>query len=66
MKISTKYDLGDMVYLVTDPDQKERMVVSIEIRPNSVMYNLVCAEQNSWHYEMEMQVEKDLVKSFES
>ncbi len=63
MKIETNYNIGDMVYLITDIDQYPRMVSRIEIRPGSTIYCLVFGSTESWHFEIEMQIEKDVMKA---
>ncbi len=62
MMISTKFDFGDRVYLVTDENQSERVVTEITIVPGSIMYTLSCGTVNSRHYEFEISPEKALVK----
>lgn len=50
MKITTKYDIGDSVYLVTDSEQYERIIVSISIHPNNlIMYSMMCGVEASDH-----------------
>ena len=61
MIIVTEYDLGDIVYLKTDEDQKARMICSINIKPGlQVLYSLECGTESTIHYEIEMSKEKDL------
>jgi hypothetical protein len=38
MNINNKFNLGEIVYLITDEDQKERMVTGIQVRPNGICY----------------------------
>lgn len=63
MKIETKYDIGQIVYLVTDTEQKERMVISILIRHNLITYELACEANASYHYDIEISCSKDVIKS---
>lgn len=63
MKIETKYSIGDIVFLITDIDQYPRMVTRLEIRPGSTMYCLVFGNTESWHYDIEIQIEKDVLKA---
>ena len=63
MKITTKYDIEDIVYLVTDTEQSERIVVSISIHPNNlIMYSLMCGVETSDHYEFELSDKVDIMK----
>lgn len=62
MMIDTQYDLGDLVYLKTDPDQCKRMVIGIDVREGvSVSYELGVGDESSWHYELEISAEKDVI-----
>lgn len=64
MIIDEKFNMGDIVYLKTDVDQKPRMVTGYKIKPNSeLLYCLSCAEDETMHYLMEITIEKDLLVS---
>lgn len=65
MRIDTKYDLGELVYLKTDPDQNARMIVCINISPNGTSYTLGFNGTESYHYECEFNKEKDILKSLD-
>ncbi len=57
MKIETKYDIGQLVILKTDPQKQERMVIAITINPHEVpIYTLGQADKDSRHYECEMEL----------
>ena len=47
MNITTKFDLGDTVYLKTDPEQLERIVTGFSVKPNSLCYSLCHATTES-------------------
>lgn len=50
-----KYGIGDIVYLITDTDQKQRIVVAVEFRNNyEIIYTLKCGVESSWHFDIEM------------
>lgn len=57
-----KYDLGDIVYLITDLDQLERMVTGIKIRPNGVIYSITHSTLETEHYELELTSTIDMIK----
>ena len=61
MRFETEYDLGEMVYLITDPDQFKRMIIEISFTPNEVSYKLALGDTESWHYEIEIDREPDIV-----
>lgn len=58
-----KYDFGDLVYLITDPEQLQRMVVGVRIRSSgSIVYLLACGTQETDHTDTEISTECDMVK----
>lgn len=59
MIINTTYDLGEILYLKTDQDSKQRIVTVIEARAGGTIgYHLSCGAEGSWHYESEIVREK--------
>lgn len=56
VKVELDYDIGDMVYLKTDPDRLERIVVSITLLPGSLaIYSLAQSDsEQSEHYAIEI------------
>lgn len=58
MLLESTYDLGQMVYLKTDKDQHERMIIGITFRPTGVLYE---ASPGGWYYEMELTTEKNVL-----
>ena len=63
MTIITAFDLGDIVYLKTDSDQRERMVTAFFVRQGSICYYLACGEGESYHYELEISTDRDWKKT---
>jgi hypothetical protein len=63
MTINTKFNIGDTVYLKTDPEQLERIVYAIDIRQTGLLYSLCCGTNTSNHYDFEITTDKDVVKS---
>lgn len=63
MNREIKYNIGDVVFLVTDTEQKERLVTGIIIRPGSVMYYLACGTNETGHYAEEIADTKDILKA---
>ena len=60
MKINNLFKLGQIVYLITDIDQKKRIVTGIEVRyPNQLCYRLDCGEDCSFHLEIEISEDKN-------
>ena len=62
MKIDTTFNIGDLVYITTDSDQRERLIVKVEVSVGGYMYLVACGTENSWHYEFEMSINKDFCK----
>lgn len=59
MKINPLFELGEMVYLKTDPDQAVRMITAIHINMNGFQYELTCADtEPAVHYAGEISREK--------
>ena len=60
---SFEFDIGDIVYLKTDSDQLERIVTGINVKPEGLItYNLSNGANESYHYAIEMSIEKDIIK----
>lgn len=57
------FDIGDIVYLVTDIDQHPRMVTGIDIRPGTILYWLAFGDTESTHYAIEISAERDESKA---
>lgn len=58
MTINNKYNLGDFVYLLTDQDQKIRVITAIMVNPGSIEYGLRCGTEDSWHFECELSLDR--------
>lgn len=64
MVIENKHEIGDVVYLVTDEDQKARIVCAIEVfKSGELLYRLACGTITASHYDFEISNEKDVVKT---
>jgi hypothetical protein len=64
--IDNKYNIGDTVYLKTDPEQKKRLVFAFEIRIGQVIvYWLSCGAESSPHYEFEISSEVNILEKTE-
>lgn len=56
--IENDYEIGNEVYLKTDPDQNFRIVTGFLIRQNGISYELSCGTESTWHYEYEINKNK--------
>ena len=57
------HNIGDTVYLRTDREQIEWLVVGYNVRPDGVMYAIVNGLDESLHYGIELSKERDIVKA---
>lgn len=62
MKIETKFDIEQMVYLKTDQEQLERMVTTIKFMGSAILYGLAHGTSESWHFEFEITSSQDVLK----
>jgi SNF family Na+-dependent transporter len=63
MHINNEYDLGDIVYLRTDPEQNIFIVTGILITAGGLLYKLAIGTSESVHYGLELSKEKDILLS---
>lgn len=60
------FDIGDSVFLKTDPEQSERLVTGISVRQNGITYALSYLTNESYHYDFEITKERDIIKATSS
>ena len=65
MEYESKYGLGQLVYLITDDEQKERMVTGVKFNLNGHVYTLQKGTEESYHYEQEISKDKDILKQLD-
>lgn len=62
MVVDNLFEIGNIVYLKTDSDQKQRIVTAIIVRHGGCYsYELSCGTEAKWHYEFEISTEKDVL-----
>ncbi len=54
----TAYKIGEVVFLITDPEQHERIVTGFNIRPGRILYELSFCTEITSHYEFEIATTK--------
>lgn len=64
--INTEFYFGDIVYLKTDPDQLERIITGIILRPIGCLYYVQHNTSETVHYDMEMTKEINQLKKFQN
>ena len=62
MLLDNKFNIGDTVFLKTDTQQNERLVTGINIRQSGITFALSYGSNESWHYDFEISLEKDVIK----
>lgn len=59
--LDNKYEIGDTVYLKTDPDQIPRIVFCFMVFRSEVLYKIACGVVESNHYDFELSTEKNVL-----
>ena len=59
MEINNKFNIGECVFLITDDEQKTRIVTGIQVNPNNMIYRLQNCTTETWHYDFEIAREKN-------
>lgn len=58
MKIESKFNLFETVYITTDTEKKPRIITSIQIMPgDAIRYHVETGSSESWHYEQALSVD---------
>lgn len=52
-----EYKLGDIVFLLTDPEQYERIITGIVHRPDGIKYYISHSTEETIHYDIEISKE---------
>ena len=61
--IDNKFDIGDIVYAVTDPEQNPRIVTGILKRMTSVIYETAQGVNSCWFNDYEISpIKNELIK----
>jgi hypothetical protein len=66
MVIENDFNIGEAVYLKTDNDQNERVVTGIQVSPHGLFYRLVNGTTETWHYNIEINREKNVLKKMDA
>ena len=61
MLVDNKFNIEQVVYLKTDEEQLPRIVYSVQILKDGLMYQLSCGVVSSWHADFEIAAEKDVL-----
>jgi hypothetical protein len=62
MIVDNQLDFGQIVYLITDEDQKKRIITSFKVFPNGeILYQLSCGTNFSEHYYFEVTTDVNIL-----
>ena len=62
MTIKNKFEIGQTVYLVTDPEQMPNIVTGINIKPgNRLTYDVCFMSNTNDYYDFELSAEKNVL-----
>lgn len=59
MRINNLFKIEQIVFLITDKDQQERMVTEICVTKTHLLYKLMQGSTGTWHNEYEICAEKN-------
>ena len=59
--IGNEFEFGDIVYLKTDSEQRQRIVFKMIVYPNEILYELACGTTTSVHYTFEISKEVNVL-----
>lgn len=59
LNIDNKFDIGQCVYLKTDPDQNARIITSIIVNKYDLIYEMIYSTSVSRHYDFEISETKN-------
>lgn len=61
MVIHNEFEIGDIVYLITDSNHSFRLVTGFKVTLNDVKYILGCEHYESLHESIEISKEKNIL-----
>ena len=61
--IDNAFDIGQVVYLRTDPDQSARLVTGLLVQRSQTLYYLSYGETETRHFDFEISAERDVLAS---
>lgn len=59
MEVNNKFNIEECVFLITDDDQRTRIVTGFQVSNNGILYRLAYGVTDSWHFEYEISKEKN-------
>lgn len=61
MIVDNLFEIGELVYLTTDPEQLQRMVTCFIVNKYDIIYELQSGTTSSRHYDYEISKEKNVL-----
>jgi hypothetical protein len=65
MLVENKFNIGQIVFIKTDKEQLPRMVTSLNVNPNGIVYRLSAGTQDTENYEMELSEEANILEKID-
>ena len=62
--IDNKFEIGDLVYIVTDTEQEPGLIICIEVYQGDLLYRVAQGHNNDSFYDFELSREKNEVLKF--
>jgi hypothetical protein len=59
--IQPKFSIGQLIYVVTDPDQYLRMITGYKIRPYGIKYLVSYIDSESEFFDIELSEDKNIL-----
>lgn len=62
VSVEPVFEIGEIVFLITDEDQSERMITGYIVRPGLIIYFVSKGTAETTHYEIEIASQKNWKK----
>lgn len=62
VKFEAEYEIGSIVYLISDPEQYKRVVIKYYVDYTALLYEVSCgADEPTLHYAFELNDKKNVI-----
>lgn len=58
ININVKYNITDLVYVITDPDQNQGVITGYLVDQDSILYRVSVGSQSNYYYGFELSTER--------
>jgi len=57
------FEIGELVYVKTDTEQKQRIVVALFVQQGSIKYLVACGTEDRYYFDFELaEIKNELIK----